>query len=227
MIKLITDYTDGVKQKLTEQMAQQRSNINQHLKELSIKMKEIDQIISGVDIAEKRLQQIQDNEEAYIHKQMQQLQNQIDIEESLYLTRNRNDQGHNHWNEDSLSHESHDKATDLKKPAKQDEKQKNQDDKDQKLEGMNNYSPNSSNRSNEDYSNSSGVSSQNIGNHNIPNMQMDELHHILSQLDIDELSQAHKNLCMDTNSTEKFISLEDLDKLLLQNIRSEFYKYNT
>lgn len=56
---------------------------------------------------------------------------------------------------------------------------------------------------------------------------MDELHHILSQLDIDELTQAHKNLCMDTNSTEKYISLEDLDKLLLQNVRSEFYKFNT
>lgn len=33
-------------------------------------MKEIEEIISGVNIVEERLQQIQDNEEAYIHKQM-------------------------------------------------------------------------------------------------------------------------------------------------------------
>jgi hypothetical protein len=165
MIKIITDYTDGVKQKLTEQMAQQRSNINQHLKELSLKMKEIEQIVHGVNIVEQRLQQIQDNEEAYIHKQMQQLQNQIDIEESLYLARNRNDQDHDRWNDDSISQESTDKNDNLKKQSKQqEEKQKSHHDKDHKLDTMNNYSPNSSNRSNEDFSHSSGASSQSIGN---------------------------------------------------------------
>jgi len=32
---------------------------------------------------------------------------------------------------------------------------------------------------------------------------------------------------MDSAATGEFISLEHLDKLLLQNVRSEFYKFNT
>ena len=58
---------------------------------------------------------------------------------------------------------------------------------------------------------------------------MANLHQILTQLNYDELSAAHKNLCHDPSSMSQgeLIKLEDLDKLLLQNIRGEFYKYNT
>ena len=53
------------------------------------------------------------------------------------------------------------------------------------------------------------------------------MHHILTTLDYEELSNAHKNLSLDSSASGEFIKLEHLDKLLLQNVRSEFYKYNT
>ena len=55
MIRIITDYTDGVKLKLTEQMATQRASVNEHLKELGQKVKEIEKIIYGVNQVETRL----------------------------------------------------------------------------------------------------------------------------------------------------------------------------
>jgi len=58
MVKVITEYTDNVKLKLTEQMATQRSSVNEHLKELDAKIKDIEEILGGVNLVEKRLMQI-------------------------------------------------------------------------------------------------------------------------------------------------------------------------
>ena len=53
------------------------------MKEIGQKIKEIECIIAGVNDVEYKIQQIQANEEAYMHKQMQQFYNQVDIEESI------------------------------------------------------------------------------------------------------------------------------------------------
>jgi len=78
-------------------------------------------------------------------------------------------------------------------------------------------SPTDSNRS----------SSSSEGPARISSVHMQDLHHILSQLNYEELAVAHNHLSMDSASTGEFISLEHLDKLLLQNVRTEFYKFNT
>lgn len=75
-------------------MSQQRVAINDHLRDLSTKVKEIESIIAGINLVEQRLLQIQQNEEAYLHKQMQQFYNQVDIEEQVTS---------NNWNDDSGS----------------------------------------------------------------------------------------------------------------------------
>ena len=83
MIKVIEKYTDQVKDKLLQQMLQQRNYIGQHMKEIDGKISEINEIINGVhQTVEQRLQQIMSNEQAYLHKQMQSYYNQVDIEES-------------------------------------------------------------------------------------------------------------------------------------------------
>lgn len=65
-------------------MVQQRNNVGQHIKEIDIKIEQINQIIEGINSnVEQRLQQIISNEQAYLHKQMQSYYNQIDIEESI------------------------------------------------------------------------------------------------------------------------------------------------
>lgn len=84
MIKVIEKYTDQVKDKLLQQMLQQRNYIGQHMKEIDGKISEINEIINGVhQTVEQRLQQIMSNEQAYLHKQMQSYYNQVDIEESI------------------------------------------------------------------------------------------------------------------------------------------------
>ena len=51
-----------------------------------------------------------------------------------------------------------------------------------------------------------------------------DIHGILSQIESEEINQ-HRSA--DALSTGEFISLEHLDKLILQNVRTEFYKFNT
>lgn len=48
MIKVIEKYTDQVKDKLLQQMLQQRNYIGQHMKEIDGKINEINEIINGV-----------------------------------------------------------------------------------------------------------------------------------------------------------------------------------
>jgi hypothetical protein len=45
--------------------------VTDHMKEIDVKIKEIEKMVSGVNMVESRLQQIIDNEQAYLHKQMQ------------------------------------------------------------------------------------------------------------------------------------------------------------
>ena len=57
MIKVIEKYTDQVKDKLLQQMLQQRNYIGQHMKEIDEKIGEINEIINGVhQTVEQRLQ---------------------------------------------------------------------------------------------------------------------------------------------------------------------------
>ena len=72
MIQVIEEYSSSVQKKLLQKMVQQRTIVGEHVKEIRTKSKEIDSIIKGVNAVEKNLQLIQDNEEAYLHKQMQQ-----------------------------------------------------------------------------------------------------------------------------------------------------------
>ena len=64
-------------------MTAQKILVNEHLKEIGNRIKDIEEIISGVNTVSQRLMQIQANEEAYLHKQMQQYYHQVDIEESI------------------------------------------------------------------------------------------------------------------------------------------------
>ena len=71
MIKIIEQYSDSVKDKLLKSMLIQRASVSDHIKEISLKITEIEKMVAGVNIVEQKLQQIIDNEQAYLHKQMQ------------------------------------------------------------------------------------------------------------------------------------------------------------
>jgi hypothetical protein len=68
-------------------MLHQRTSVSEHIKEINMKIKDLEGMISGVNVVESKLKQIIDNEQAYLHKQMQQYYNQVDIEESINLRR--------------------------------------------------------------------------------------------------------------------------------------------
>jgi len=71
MIKIIEQYSESVKDKLLKSMLTQRASVSDHIKEINLKISEIDKMVAGVNIVEQKLQQIIDNEQAYLHKQMQ------------------------------------------------------------------------------------------------------------------------------------------------------------
>lgn len=84
LIQVIEKQTDQVKNELLQQMVLQRNQVGQHIKEIDLKIEQINDLIQGINrTVEQRLQQIMSNEQAYLHKQMQSYYNQVDIEESI------------------------------------------------------------------------------------------------------------------------------------------------
>ena len=56
MIKIIEQYSDSVKDKLLKSMLTQRASVSDHIKEINLKISEIDKMVSGVNIVEQKLQ---------------------------------------------------------------------------------------------------------------------------------------------------------------------------
>jgi hypothetical protein len=52
MIKIIEQYSESVKDKLLNSMLTQRASVSDHMKEINLKISEIDQMVSGVNIVE-------------------------------------------------------------------------------------------------------------------------------------------------------------------------------
>lgn len=71
MISVIEQYADSVKDKLLKQMLHQRTSVSEHMKEINMKIKDLESMISGVNVVGSKLKQVIDNEQAYLHKQMQ------------------------------------------------------------------------------------------------------------------------------------------------------------
>jgi bacterioferritin (cytochrome b1) len=56
MIAIIEQYSDSVKDKLLASMLTQRASVSDHIKEINLKISEIDKMVSGVNIVEQKLQ---------------------------------------------------------------------------------------------------------------------------------------------------------------------------
>lgn len=68
MISVIEQYADSVKDKLLKQMLHQRTSVSEHMKEINMKIKDLESMISGVNVVGSKLKQVIDNEQAYLHK---------------------------------------------------------------------------------------------------------------------------------------------------------------
>lgn len=52
MIKVIEQYSDSVKDKLLKSMLTQRTSVADHIKEINVKISEIEKMVSGVNTVE-------------------------------------------------------------------------------------------------------------------------------------------------------------------------------
>lgn len=71
IVQMVLDYKDKLQHQLTESMVKERSTINAHLKEISLKLAEVAEIRSGVAEVAADLKAVQENENEYLRLQKQ------------------------------------------------------------------------------------------------------------------------------------------------------------